>query len=207
VSFSPDGRLLASAGMDTSGLVWDLTGRFRDGRFEPCPLPERDLGRHWNDLAGADAARAYRAVLALAGSPDNAVSFLHERLKSLTRPVDPNRVAALVADLDSGEFDRREKAIGELERLGPAAESPLRQALAGKPSLETRRRIERVLEKLAQTDLLRAGRAIEALEMIGTDPARRALEDVAGRAKGTGQAQHAAAAALRLAKLRPTSER
>jgi WD40 repeat protein len=198
VCFSPDGRLLATAGGDT-GLVWDLTGRVRAGRFEPRPLPVRDLDRLGNDLAGADAAAAYRAVVALAGSPDNAVPFLRDRLLALTRPVEAKAVAELAALLDSPEFARRRDAALRLERLGLAAEAPLRRALAAAPSLEARRGVERVLERMTQSALVQADRAAEALEMAGTGPAVRALEEVETRARGSALRESVTAALQRLA--------
>jgi hypothetical protein len=205
VCFSPDGRLLASVVTDTTGLVWDLTGRARDGRFLSRPVADAELERFGSDLAGTDAARAYRAVLALAGSPDNAVPFLRKRLRDLTRPVEKKQVAAALADLDSDDYGRREEATRRLRQMGLAAQPGLRQALAGKPSLELRRRIERLLDWLEQTQLLQVGRAVGALEAAGTAEARQALEEVARWAEGTSLAQEAAAAAQRLAR-RPEAE-
>ena len=49
----------------------------------------------------------------------------------------------VIADLD-GRFAVRNRATLELERLGEHAESALREALRGQPSLETQRRIEGV---------------------------------------------------------------
>ena len=180
LSFSPDGRLLASADYCGTGLVWDLTGRFSDGRFQPRPLSARELEGCWTDLAAADAARAYQGVLALAGSPRQAIRLLKDRLRPATAP-DPDHISRLVAALDSRRFSEREQAIRELEKLGLAAEPALRRALQAKPMPEVRRRAEQLLDKLSvpSSQQLRAFRAVEVLESIGTPDAQEVLKAVA----------------------------
>jgi hypothetical protein len=54
---------------------------------------------------------------------------------------------ALPADLDSTQFSLRDSATSELEKLAELAEPTLRNTLAGKPSVEVRRRIEPLLSR------------------------------------------------------------
>src|SRR5207249_411613 len=101
------------------------------------------------------------------------------------------------------EFAVREKAAGELAKLGEAAEPALRKALSGKPSAETARQVERLLARLegmSSAPLLRGLRSVEVLEGIGTDEARRLLEKVAQEAPSPRLVRDAKAALERLAR-------
>ncbi|MHB1421824.1 MAG: hypothetical protein ACYC3I_01240 [Gemmataceae bacterium] len=71
----------------------------------------------------------------------------------------------------------RQKATEELSKLGDAIGSALLGALQGKPSLETRRRVQQLLEQTRDwnAERLRDHRAIQALEHMGTPPAREVL--------------------------------
>ena len=77
----------------------------------------------------------------------------------------------------------REKAREELEKLGDLAEPALRQTLANDPSLEIRKRVQAIVERLGgpvtQPELVQALRAVAVLEDIGTPEARRLLEELA----------------------------
>jgi WD40 repeat protein len=177
IAFSPEGRLLATGSSDTTALVWDLGGVFAEGGAPSAGA----LNALWADLAGADAARAYRAVWRLALTPGQAVPFLKGRLRPAMH-VDQRRVAGLIADLDHDSFAVREEATQALEGLGDSAGPLLRKALAGSPSAEVRRRLQQVLERLDAanaSERLRMSRALEALEAVGTPAARGVLEALA----------------------------
>ncbi|MBI1914566.1 MAG: hypothetical protein HYS12_07485 [Planctomycetes bacterium] len=199
VAFAPGGKVLATGSNDTTVLFWGLAGPTGDGK-QPAP-GEKELQSLWADLAGEDAAKAYRAIWALVASPQQAVPFLRKHLKPAV-PADAQKLKQLLADLDSPRFSVREKAIQELAKLGDLAEPGLRRVLEGKPSLEVRQRVERLLEQLqgpvVTPDRLREIRAVEALEHMGTAEARRLLKELAAGAAGARLTREATAADARL---------
>src|SRR5262249_50774325 len=157
----------------------------------------------WGDLANTDAAKGQAAIWALASSPRDSVPFLANTMRAAT-PLNKEKFASWIADLDSVVFTDREKASRELERQVDLAEPLLRKALAGDPSPEVRRRIEALLNKargpVTSADALRTIRAIETLEHIATPEARQLLAKLAEGAPGDRQTQEAKAALERLAR-------
>jgi hypothetical protein len=174
---SADNRRLLTGSPDATALVWDVTGRLGDGRLAAEGLTAEGFRQRWDEL-GADGIKAHAAVWALVSEGDRAVAFLGERLRPVR--LDPKQVAKWIAELGSMSFKAREQAAGELERLGDVAGPALKNALASGPALETKRRLEHLLERLdgrtASPHWLRAWRALEVLEQIGTTEARRLLE-------------------------------
>jgi WD40 repeat protein len=178
LAFAPDGNRLASGSSDTATLVWDLRG----GTAPAVPPSEEMLKDLWAVLADADTARAYAAMQSLTSSPGASGPLLQRQLRPVPR-VDADRLARLIADLDSERFEARDRAATELEKLGDAVELALRGALKKNPPAEVRRRLERLLDGLdaraASGDGLRTLRAVEVLERIGTPEARAVLRQVA----------------------------
>jgi hypothetical protein len=157
----------------------------------------------WADLAGADAARAYRAAWALVDRPGETVAFLRQRLRPVA-PAKPQRLRRLIAELDSDSFEARKQATAELKELGPAAAAAVRQALAGRPSAEQRRRLEDLLHRMAAPTLsaeeLQAVRAVAVLEHIGTPAARELLATLASGVADARRTREAKVALERLAR-------
>ena len=91
------------------------------------------------------------------------VPLLKETVRPVRRP-DARQLSRLIADLGSRRFAVRVKAEQDLERLGDAVDPTLRAALADSPSLEVRRRLEQLRERLARwtPERLRALRASSA---------------------------------------------
>jgi RNA polymerase sigma factor (sigma-70 family) len=199
LAFSPDGKRLATGHMDSAILVWDVAAAY-ERRPQPRPAEARELETWWQDLAGG-APQAHRAIWGLASVPAQAVPFLRDRLRpAMAVPAD--ELQRLVEDLDSPLFPRREEASRQLTELGEEAEPALRQALADKPSAEARERLERILAAprlVRSPDLLRSLRALQTLEAIGGQPARRVLGSLAEGAPASRLTRDARAALDRLA--------
>jgi WD40 repeat protein len=199
LAFSADGHTLISGSEDTTALVWDLTGTQSQKKgtlnFDPA----------WRDLAGADANTAYQAMRGLAAVPADVLPFLRKHLPAAPVPGE-KRLAALIADLDDEQFAVREKAVKDLENFGEAAVRACEKALQGQPSAEVRRRLESFVKKEAKSaselppERLRALRAIEVLERIGTPSAQELLKSLAAGAPEARRTQEAKSALERLAK-------
>jgi hypothetical protein len=207
--FSPDGSRLAVSGYSPAALVCDLTA-LCGGRFEAVtktgePTAE-ELEGLWAEVAGADSARAYRAIRRLGGSGARAAAFLKKQLHGGPAGPDEHRIARLIADLNHDDFAVREKASAELEAIGRRAKPALQRALAGKVSVEARNRLKRLLDRLGSPEAqppppeLVRRRAVEALEANGTPEARKVLAELAVGLPDSPLAGEAKASLQRLAK-------
>jgi hypothetical protein len=122
------------------------------------PIP----ARVWDDLASDDPATRASAVAALEAAGPQAVAFLRARLEPVA--ADARRINALIEQLDSPQFVRRRQATEELEYLGKIAQPQIEKALAGKPPLEVRCRLEQLLKRLQPRALPRLNRErVEAM--------------------------------------------
>jgi hypothetical protein len=182
VVFSPDGTWLAtvSSGSRAATIyLWDLS----DIAGRPLPKPKvgpRDLDRWCKDLAGDDARAAYRAVWALAGAPEQALSRLRALIDDLMRTT-PADIDGWIAGLDDDRFAAREAAAARLRSVGTAAVPQMQAALNRSPSPEKRRRLEAIVGAIREapvpSDWLFAVRGRMVLEQIGTPEARKLLDE------------------------------
>src|SRR5262249_58523525 len=150
LGFTPDGRR-ATGHPDSTILLWTLP--LPPHRLEP--FAEKKLDDLWTDLAGADSAKAWRAIWRLADFPKDALPLLRRSLK-LTEPAPAESTRRLLSELDDDSFKLREAADKRLKELGLRAEPALRQPFRSAPSPEHRRRIEELLKALEEPQPLTA---------------------------------------------------
>jgi WD40 repeat protein len=182
ITASADGRLLVTGLNNGTALVWDisdlLTVKSEPTRISPPGPPDAV----WQCLAGTDAVKAHETIASLVAHPEAALELLRPRLKTESPP-DSQKIARLIVQLEDRRYPRREEATRELARMGTAAETLLKKALDGNPSLDARRRIESILAGLGllvlTAEQVRGVRAVEGLEQIGNSEARRLLEQLA----------------------------
>lgn len=199
LAFSPDGMRLASAS-PTAAFIWDASGNAR-----PTVKPSSTaLDLLWANLASTDAAVAFQAIGRLTANPDQALPLIERQLKILVKLDDPERIDRLIADLDSNIFTVRNLARRELMAIGNLARPALVRALANKPTLETRRSIDYVMDRIDPINpppaWLRSLRTVEVLERIGTDQARKLLKQLIQESPANRCKQEAQASLDRLAK-------
>jgi WD40 repeat protein len=203
VVFSPDGRTLATSTGRRYVYLWDVLALSANEKVQAQQPSRNELEALWQDLGSDDATKGYGALCNLVHWPEHAVPFLRQRLQPIPK-TQAQRIARLIADLDSQQFAVRQQATAELEQLGDAAERALQDLLAGKPSLEVRQRAERLLTKLRDAPIsgerLRVLRAMEVLEHIGTSAVRPILASLAQGAPEDPLTQEAKASLKRLTK-------
>jgi WD40 repeat protein len=195
-AFSPDGRSIATACHDDGSiLLWDLKKLF-------CSIQAATSSKAsnpWLDLASPDAPLAYKVMGQLWTDEKAALALFTKHLEP-TQAVDAMRVRSLLGDLDSAEFAIREKATKQLELLGESVRPFLEHTRASAVSLELRRRVEAILEKLPpiSPEQLRQLRAVQVLEYMGTSAAQRQLQRLAEGDPEAGLTQAAKRALKRL---------
>jgi WD40 repeat protein len=203
LAFSADGRLLVSASIDATALVWELPRPERAARVDLPPGRREAL---WADLAGADAARAGLAITALVR--ERSAAFLEGKLRQEAHASGRRcaRFVRLTTDLGSADFTTREQAMQALREGADEAEPALHRALARKPELEARLRLAKLLAErdgaAPSPRWARVVRALEALERMGGPEARQALDAIAREGEGP-VAWEARAAWARLASRPP----
>ena len=192
VQFAADGRTALSGSMDLTGYVWDVCPRLG-------PTEARTTEQLWDDLIGEPEA-AFRAVWLAAADP-KAPELFGKKMPSPTK-LDAERFEKLVTQLSSEEFQEREAAERELAKLGSAALTLMRKARADSDSQEVRTRLDRVIKDLTENpfapEAWRCKRAVVAMELAGTDEARKLLARWAADAPGTTLSDDAAAALKRM---------
>jgi hypothetical protein len=178
--FAPDGKSLITGHDDGTILVWKLPADVGQRRHPKRTSNAEELENWWAALAGADAYKAYEAIWSLVAAAEDAVGFLAPRLKP-AESITARSLRQALADLDSDRFAVRQAAEKRLAgwqgRAGPA----LRDALKKKPSLDKRRRIDRILATppavVTSPGVLRHLRAVRVLEHVaasGSDGTRSA---------------------------------
>jgi hypothetical protein len=198
-AFSPDGRTLLTGSDDTTILVYDLTSQKGAKRGL---ISTAELEKRWSDLADKEAGTAHRALWFFVTAPAQSTPFIAGKLKPV-HTADPVKIQRWISDLGSDEFTTRRAAAKQLEKTGEQITPAVQAALKGKITLESRRRLEQILNTFAGVpgpELLRQIRAIVALERIGSPEAAAVLEAVAKGAPGARQTEEAKASLERLSR-------
>ena len=193
LAFSPGGKFLACGQMNGVILVMD-TGKSR--AVQESKMTAGTLATLWNDLGNEDPARAFPAMAKFVSSPTQTIRFFQERLKPVSI-AESAKIQKWIAELESENFPVRLAAAKELEKIGLQLRPVIQKALDTKPPLETRRRLEQILNSFEPEILCRI-RAIMALERIGTQEARSILETLARDAPQARETEGVQAALLRL---------
>jgi hypothetical protein len=144
--------------------------------------------------------KAFASMQKLTAAAAQSVPILRKQLRPAS--ADTPRIERLLGELDSNDFRKRTKAVKELAEVGEPALPALLQALVSPVSLEARRRMESLVEKLTPENLvkeeIRLIRGVEVLERVGNSEARQVLLELAQGARGALSTRQATSALDRL---------
>jgi WD40 repeat protein len=204
LAFLPRGAGLVTGLTDGTLLIRDISHIRPKLLIEPNAT-DKQLESLWNDLADEDAAKAYLAAWKLSTIPTKTLPLLKKHVRPVAA-TDAKKVEGWIADLGREKLSVRESASEELAKRGLQIEPAARRALASKPSLEVRRRLDALLAEARLADrgivrdraTLRTLRALVVLERIGTAEARSILQTLAGGAEGARATREAREALQRL---------
>ena len=173
MALMPDGQSAAVGMPDGTILVWDLRGAAKPISLAGNKSLERDnMNDLWANLLG-EAKKAQATVYALRATADQTVPFLASHLGPI-KVADPAQTAKLITALDDKDAGVRDASARALAEVGQQIGPDLRSTLDANPSMETRTRIEAILQGWTSGlagETRRMARADETLRMIGSPPA------------------------------------
>ena len=181
IAFAPNGRTLASAGSDTSVLLWKVPSPSDDAK----PMATNDA---WEALDSLDPAIAYRAMGTMAADASRSVPLIQSGFRDAgTRE---KKILRWMRELDHDEYRVRETASRSLIKAGLRASPALTDTSRTKMGPEGEQRVRVILETFEAMELhvpesglyaepLRQVRAVRVLELIGGPTSRRVLEEIA----------------------------
>jgi WD40 repeat protein len=184
VGFLRDGRSVYSAGTDTVVYRWDVPGLSNNGQLPDLTLAVGELDAAWNLLSTEETPRGHEAMWRCVASAQQAIAHMIREKKVYL--LDPDRVKKLFRDLDASHYPTRSAAMNELAGYGRWMEGRYDEAMANAPSLEYKRRVEILKEKLNATESpslvrerLRVRRYMLMCEQVGSADALAALRMLA----------------------------
>lgn len=138
LTFTPDGRHLASAGGDTTIVLWDLVPA-----EEGAALRAGGMRQAWDDLARGGPERshaAYRALWWLIAGGDAVVEFIQRKMTGTPEAAEAASAnEPFIHKTFPSEAARHERAIAALERIGSAkALSVLTEIVSSGPTKAAR---------------------------------------------------------------------
>ncbi|HZZ80657.1 MAG TPA: hypothetical protein VFE62_19295 [Gemmataceae bacterium] len=206
VGLARDSRSFYSGSADTTIFAWNVPGIATNGKLPEVTLSYQEIEKAWDTLSSEETSQAHDVLWRCIASSKQAVPHLTKYLHT----DDPERIKKLFKDLDSGHYPTRIAAQNELAKKGRWMEGRYDAAIANPPSLEYKRRVEVLKEKLNSQDSpsiarerLRVRRVMMICEQVGSPEAIAALQRLSDRGPEEELREEARASLDRLKKSPP----
>ena len=180
-----------------------MPGLLNNGKLPELTLGVQELESAWTMMASEETPRGHETMWRCIASGKQAVPALTKNLYYL----DPERVKKLFKELDSGNFTMRLAAMNELTKYGRWMEGRYDAAMANPPSLEYKRRVEMLKEKINAAnspslvqERLRVRRIMLMCEQVGSPEAIEVLRKLADKGPEEELREEAQASLQRLSK-------
>ena len=95
VSFSLNGRRLATSSADSTCLIWDIGRVVEADQPLAKPPTTKQIAAWWDDLRSAEPRKAYAAIWRLSEASKEAIPFLSKRVRPVSKE-QTNRIAEYV---------------------------------------------------------------------------------------------------------------
>lgn len=183
INVSADSTRIASGSFDRTVLIWNMNAVQRTF-LTKRPLDAESFDRLWDELAAVSPSNAYRAIGELRLHEQTAANKLHDRIESIVRPVQAERIRQLIAELEHEDYIIRFRATLQLQKLREIARPLLLKVAKTTTSAEVRFRIRRILTGAEETprfssaDIRRIARVIHVLEYLPGERAEATLQAI-----------------------------
>ncbi len=184
VGFMPNSRSVFTGSTDTTIYQWDVPDLAGQGKLPAAAaFSFQELENAWAVLANEETVESHKMMWRCVANGKESIAHVLKQKKIYL--LDPEQVKKLFKDLNSGVFVTRQTAMDKLSSYGRWMEGRYDAALANPPSLEYKRRVEILKEKLSKEALslseerLRLRRFMLICEQVGGAEAIEVLQQLA----------------------------
>jgi hypothetical protein len=204
IRFSSDGKSLLSMGEGNVIQSWPVSQLRRSSQSSSGEIAPSALADLWDDLRGEDRVALYDAIRTLAAGSKQSLPLLREKLHAVPA-VDTQRINQLVTELEKEDFNGRKKAAVELRKLGDLAIPALQQAAEKNYDEVLRSFLSKLQAQYPTPEQVQSAYAVQVLERIGNDDARKLLDELAKGASESMLTRQATQAVEHLSKASPSA--
>jgi WD40 repeat protein len=199
VHFFPRSSILLTVSADSTMMQWDLSQLGND----PIHKDASSKFPHWWADLEKDDAVGQQAVWNFIRTSPKGLEWIREKLPA-SKPYPEKELTPLIEGLENKSFRIRNATIKKLAAIGPVIEPRMKELLKENRSSPMNDGVNKVLTEMKQLTMkpygesLRQIRAVQVLEYIGNEEARKVLENWSKGTSGTFLTEEALRAVNRL---------